>query len=120
MMRYIRYAFLLVLAVVLVTIAFANRDPVTLRLLPDDLERFWPVGRVLTLPLFIVIFAALAAGVVLGFVWEWLRAHATRAEASRQRREKDRLQREVARIKGSPADKSDEVLQILDGSRGAR
>ena len=119
-MRYIRYAFLLVLALVLITIAFANREMVTLRRLPDEFARFWDFGRVVTLPLFIVIFAAIVAGVVLGFVWEWLRAHTVRAEASRQRRERDRLAREVDRLKGTPADKSDVVLQILDGSPAAR
>jgi len=36
-MRYIRYAFLLLLAVVLVTIALANRQIVSVHMLPEQL-----------------------------------------------------------------------------------
>lgn len=114
-MRYIRYAFLLGLGLVLVTIAFANRDPVTLRLLPDDLADYLPWGRVVELPLFLVIFGAVIAGVAIGFVWEWLREYKYRAAAERRGREARKLQREVARIKGTEADKGDEILALLDG-----
>ena len=116
-MRYIRYAFLLALGLILVTIAFANRELVTLRLMPDDLDRFWPVGRVVTMPLFLVIFGAIVLGVALGFVWEWLREHHIRAEAGRDRREKDQLRREVDRLKGG-AEGPDEILRLLDNGAG--
>lgn len=120
-MRYLRYAFLLILTVLLIVIAFANRDPVTLRLLPDDLDRFWSFGRVLELPLFLVIFAAIVAGVVIGFIWEWLREHRIRADGARAAREKVRLEREIGRLKGSQPDNSgDEVLRLLDGAGGRR
>ncbi|MCR8722824.1 LapA family protein [Frigidibacter sp. ROC022] len=114
-MRYIRYAFLLGLGLVLVTIAFANRDPVTLRLMPDDLAGLLPWGRVIELPLFLVIFGAIIAGVAIGFVWEWLREHKYRATADRKSREAVKLKREVERIKGTEADKGDEILALLDG-----
>jgi uncharacterized integral membrane protein len=118
-MRYIRYGFLLALGLILVTLAFANREPVTLRLLPDDLERFWSWGRVVTLPLFLVIFGAIIAGVALGFVWEWMREYRIRADAGRVRREKDALRREVDRLKGSP-DGPDEILRLLEKSGAGR
>lgn len=114
MLRYIRYAILLVLTVVLVIVAFANREWVSLRLLPDEMDTFWPVGRVVELPLFVVILAAVAVGVVLGFTWEWLREHRYRAAASHERRAKEKLAREVEKVKGN---QGDEVLKLLDGSR---
>lgn len=113
-MKYIRYAFLAALALVLVIIAFANREPVTLRLLPDEFAGLLPWGRVIELPLFLVIFGAIVAGAAIGFVWEWLREHRYRAAADRRGREAARLKREVAKIKGTPADKGDEVLALLD------
>jgi uncharacterized integral membrane protein len=119
-MRYIRYAFLLALALVLVTVAFANRELVTLRLLPDDLDRFWQVGRIVTLPLFVVIFGSIIAGVALGFVWEWMREHHIRAEASRDRREKEHLKREVSRLKGAGPESTDEILRLLDDGAARR
>lgn len=117
-MRYIRYIFLVILALVLVIIAFANREPVTLRLLPDEFARFLPWGRVVELPLFIVIFGAIVVGVAIGFFWEWLREHKYRAAASRRGREAAKLKREVSRIKGTDADKGDEVLALLDRPAG--
>jgi len=113
-MRYIRLAFLASLALVLIVVAFANRDPVTLRLLPDEIDRFWSVGRALTLPLFLVIFGAIVLGVMLGFVWEWLREHKYRADAEHERRERERLSREVNRLKGASAEGQDEILRLLE------
>lgn len=113
-MRYLRFAFLLALALVLVTVAFANRDPVTLRLLPEDVARHVPWGWSISLPLFLVIFAAIVFGVALGFVWEWLREHHLRAEAARDRREKERLRSEVDRLRGTAAESDDDILRLLD------
>ena len=116
-MRYIRYAFLGALAVALISVAMANRGSVELRLLPDELATPLGLGWSVELPLFLVIFAAIIAGLLLGFVWEWLREHKHRAEASRKKGEVQQLKREVSRLKGSGAGKpgeADEVLALLD------
>lgn len=118
-MRYIRYAFLAVIAVAMITVALANRGSVTLNLLPQglaDLIRFPAEANSITLPLFVVIFAGIVAGLLLGFVWEWLREHKYRAEAASQRRENARLNREVAKIKTDKAE-GDDVLALLDEAR---
>lgn len=115
-MRYIRYAILAIIAVVLITVALANREMVTLNLLPQglaDLLRFPEASNAITLPLFVVIFAGILGGLFIGFVWEWLREHKHRAEAVRQRREKDVLAREVAKIKTDKT-KGDDVLALLE------
>lgn len=113
-MRYIRYAFLAAIAVVLITVALANRGFVTLHLLPEELSGFLGYSWTLSLPLFIVIFIGVIAGILIGFVWEWLREHRQRAEAAAHKRERDRLAREVERLKGPRAEKSDDVLALLD------
>lgn len=112
-MRYIRYAFLAVLAVCLVTLALANSGPVTLNLLPEELSALTGLGRSLSLPLFVVIFGGIVAGLMIGFVWEWLREHKYRAEAAQQRRERERLEREVVRARKDAAG-GDEVLALLE------
>ena len=58
-MRYIRYAFLGTLGAVLVAVALANRDIVTLTLLPQALGDLIGVNMSISLPLFVVIFGAL-------------------------------------------------------------
>ena len=45
--------------------------------------------------LFLVIFAGIVAGLLIGFVWEWLREHRFRSTAARERRERERLEREI-------------------------
>ncbi|MBW6418614.1 lipopolysaccharide assembly LapA domain-containing protein [Celeribacter sp. PS-C1] len=114
-MRYIRYAFLAALAVVLVTVAIANRDMVTLNLLPADLAVLSGVSLSISLPLFVVIFGAIVAGLLIGFVWEWMREYKHRSAASTHKREKEQLAREVSKLKTDKAKKEgDEVLALLE------
>ncbi|ATG49097.1 DUF1049 domain-containing protein [Celeribacter ethanolicus] len=114
-MRYIRYAFLGALAVVLVTMALANRDVVTLYLLPGELATLSGISLSIQLPLFVVIFGAILAGLLIGFVWEWMREYKHRSAASTHKREKEQLAREVDKLKVDKAKKEgDEVLALLE------
>lgn len=114
-MRYIRYAFLAALAVVLVTVAIANRDVVTLNLLPAELATLSGVTLSVSLPLFVVIFGAIIAGLLIGFVWEWIREYKHRSAASTHKREKEKLAREVSKLKTDKAkNDGDEVLALLE------
>jgi len=68
-MRYIRYAILAVIAICLVTVAMANREPVTLNLLPVGLADLigYPADlNTLTMPLFVDIFGGIIAGLFWG------------------------------------------------------
>jgi uncharacterized integral membrane protein len=71
---------LIVLALVLVALAVANRQLVTVSLDPFDQA---DPALVLTLPLYLVIFALLIGGVVLGGCAAWLRQSGWRARARR-------------------------------------
>jgi len=116
-MRYIRYAFLAILAIVLISVAMANRGFVTLNLLPAALADLTGFGWSISLPLYVVIFAGIAAGVLIGFVWEWLREYKYRAAGSQVKRELKKTEREMRRIKGRDGKPQDEVLDILDEAR---
>jgi NhaP-type Na+/H+ or K+/H+ antiporter len=113
-MRYIRYAFLGALGLVLISVALANRGLVTLKLLPDALSDLLGMNHTIDLPLFVVIFGGIAGGLMIGFVWEWLREHKQRRQASVQARETRRLEREVTRLKGEKHQGKDDVLALLD------
>jgi lipopolysaccharide assembly protein A len=119
-MRFLRYLFLAVLAICLLIVALANREPVTLNLLPGELATFAGANASVSLPLFLVIFGGIVAGVVIGFVWEWLREHKHRAEAVTQRREREKLEREVTRLKAAAERQTDDVLALLESGSGAR
>lgn len=114
MIRYLRYVFLAVLAVVLMTVALANRDLVTLSALPEGLATLLGLGWQIEVPLFIVIFASIAAGLLIGFVWEWLREYKHRRVASTKTREAARLERELAAMRDAKGQPEDDVLALLD------
>ena len=113
-MRYLRYGFLAILALVLVSVAMANRDPVTLRLLTDDMAGLVGLQNSVTLPLFLVIFIGIVAGILIGFVWEWFREHKQRVVANVNRKDKERLEREVRRLKKADPVQEDDVLALLE------
>lgn len=114
MIRSLRYLFLAALGLVLLTVALANRAPVTVRALPEDLAAFSGLHWQMELPLFAVIFGGIVAGLMIGFVWEWFREHKHRAAASQKAREVSRLERELAVMKDSQSVPKDEVLALLD------
>ena len=119
MLRYLRFLFLGLTAVVLVFLALANRAPVTVRLLPEEMGAMLGRGQGWNLPLFLVIFLSIAAGVLIGFVWEWFREMRIRGAAKTQGKRVERLERELAVLKDSHSvPPADEVLAILD--EGAR
>ncbi len=113
-MRYIRYGILAALAIVMVIIAIANRGPITLRLLPEELSGLFGFSWETTAPVFVVLLVAVMFGVVLGFVWEWVREHKYRRDAVVERNTRQQLEREIETT-GRPAKAGDDVLALLEG-----
>lgn len=113
-MRYIRYFFLLAVGLVLFIVALANRGAVTLRIVPEDAARLLPFPNAWEVPLFVVLFGGIVAGLLIGFVWEYIREHRIRAEAAARRREAAELKREVEKLKQDKPGAKDDVLALLE------
>lgn len=114
MIRFLRLAFLASLALILIALALANGEGVTLRVLPPEAGAFMGLSWAVQLPLYLVIFAALLAGLALGFVWEWLRERRIRVDHARTTRKAAHLEREVDRLKARNEGPKDEVLALLE------
>lgn len=112
-MSYLKAGFLAILAIVLVTISIANREPVTFSLLPADLSGLMGFSWAITLPLYLIIFVAIGSGILIGFVWEWMREYHFRSSARNERRQRQRLEKQVRDLKVDEA-KGDDVLAILE------
>jgi uncharacterized integral membrane protein len=118
--RAIKYLFLALVAIALMILALANRGPVTLTLLPQELALWSGVEIAVELPLFLVILGGVVTGVLVGFVWEWLREHRHRSAARHNRREAQKLEQEVRTLKGRRDEGRDEILALVDDSGTAR
>ena len=115
MMAYLKYGFTALIALILVTVALANRSIVTVQLLPEALASILGFNFNVTLPLFLILALAVGTGLLLGFIWEWFREHAYRAEAARLRRKNDEMRDELERVRQRlPHSGKDEVLALVD------
>lgn len=113
-MRFVRYAILAIIAIALIIIALANREPVSLRLVPAELGRWVGLDFAVQLPVFIAILAGVMIGLLLGFVWEWIREMRIRAEANQQKRENRALKGEVNALKKQVQTEGDDILALID------
>ncbi len=118
-MKLIKLAFWAIIAICLVIVGMANRGMVTLRAMPEALAELVGMSPDIELPLFMVILIGVGVGLLVGFIWEWLREYKFRSQASRKQREVVRLEREVGRLKSEKNEGKDDVLALLDDS-GAR
>ncbi|MCX7288591.1 MAG: LapA family protein [Rhodobacterales bacterium] len=118
MIRSVRLLLLGVTGLLLLVVALANRAPVTIRFLSDDLAALTGFSWSAEVPLFLVIFAGIVAGVLIGFVWEWLREARIRGTATTKAREVVRLERELAALRAETSGPKDEVLALLELPKG--
>jgi uncharacterized integral membrane protein len=109
--RTLKLVALCLILLVIVVLAVANREPVTLHLLPEGMSRLAPVSR--QVPLFIVILLSIVAGIVVGYLFEWLREHKHRRRASQKAREAAELNRQVDRLRRQSGKPEDDVLALL-------
>lgn len=114
-LRYIKIALLALIAIALVVVALANNTLVTLRLLPPDLATFIGTNVEMRLPLFLVILGGVVTGLLIGFIWEWLREHRYRAAA--RRAERDMTRQQAAK---PGAARKDELEALIDDTETAR
>lgn len=119
-MRAIRLFLLFLLAIVLIFIALANRDLITVSLLPGGLAPVFGGQWSMTMPVFLALFLAMIFGLIVGLVWEWLREAGHRAEARARAQQIERLSRELDALRRARPDAppparapEDEVLAIL-------
>ena len=110
-MRTLKLILLGLILLGIVLLALANREPVTLHLLPEGMARLMPAS--VRLPLFVVSLLSIVVGMVIGYLFEWLREHKHRRRASAKAREAAQLNREVDRLRKQTGKGEDDVLALL-------
>jgi len=114
-MRTIKLIFLALILIGIVILSLANREPVTVNLLPAGMARILDgtMPNAYQIPLFIVSLASIVVGLVIGYILEWLREHRHRRRAKEKAREAASLNREVDRLKRKSGSGDDDVLALL-------
>ncbi|MGA0596402.1 lipopolysaccharide assembly protein LapA domain-containing protein [Enterovirga sp. CN4-39] len=98
MLGFLKALILLPIAILVVLLAVANRAPVVLSF--DPFAKGQPELSI-TLPLFALILASVAIGVVLGGVGSWLASGRQRRERRVSAREINRLKAEADRLRAT-------------------
>lgn len=111
-MRYIKYALLAIITIAILVVSLANREMVSLVLLPETVAQPLGFNASINLPLFIVIFISVAAGLLLGIIMEWIREYRFRAEGARTKKELRRAHKELK--SETPKDPAREILDLVE------
>jgi uncharacterized integral membrane protein len=110
-MRTVKIILLALILVIIVVLSLANRGIVTLNLLPEGMASLMPVS--VQVPLFVVSLVSILVGMVIGYLFEWLREHKHRRRAVHKTREAARLGREVDHLRKTSGKPDDEVLALI-------
>ncbi len=108
--RLVGWFVLVPLCLLLIAFALANRQLVTVNLNPVATAPEADAAAGYGVPLFLVIYAVLLVGVLLGGVATWFAQGHHRTEKRRWRRESERLTVDLAAARRAPAVYSDEDL----------
>ena len=111
-MRTIKLILIALILIAIVVLSVANREMVTLKLLPDGLSGVLDLS--IQLPLFVVGLLFLVLGMVIGYFFEWMREHKHRRRAKANAREAERLRSERDRLRRQTGRADDDVLAILN------
>ena len=113
-MRFIKLVILAILLIGIVLVAVANRAAVTVQLLPEQLAGMVSFPTQYTLPLYVILILAIAVGLLIGYILEWLRERKHRRAVGQTKREVSRLESEVANLRKKTGEGEDDVLALLN------
>ena len=88
-------------------------ENVTLYFLPENLASLFKIKTAANVPLFIVFFSGIFIGLVIGFVWEWLREYKFRVTANNYQKRLFKAETELSELHAKE-NKKDDVLTLLE------
>ena len=81
--------------------------------MPENLSSLLGIKIVVGIPLFLVFFSGIFIGLVIGFVWEWLREYKFRVKATLNEKKLSRAETELSEMHAKD-NKGDDVLTLLE------
>lgn len=115
MLRTIKLFILAIILIALILIGVANRDTISVKMLPDGLADLVPFATTTPpLPIFVIIAASIAIGLLLGYIIEYLRESKHRRLAAAKSREASQLKGKVRDLQKKTGETDDDVLALLN------
>ena len=112
MLRTIKIAVLCILMLGIVVLALANRQLVTVKILPEGLDQIYPAS--FEIPLYAVSILSILVGLLIGYILEYLREHRFRKTANQKTRQVAKLEREVSTLKKQNLTEEEQILELLN------
>ena len=85
-----------------------------IRILPSELEGFLGGGMIFSIPIFVLFLCGVIFGLLVGFVWEWIREMKHRSASSRKSKELAKVENELSQLKRESGQNEDEILLLLN------
>lgn len=106
MVRFLSLLVFCIIGILIVSFAVANRTDVLIGF--DPFNPAVPWTRPLEIPLYWVMFASVAAGIILGGIADWLGQSKWRRRAREHRRENEKLKKDLDALRKKLADQEPE------------
>ena len=113
-MRFLRATIFIAIALVLVVLGLANRQLVTLKLLPFETDLLFGRDFIIQMPLFVVILIGVLLGLLIGLLWEYLREGKYRRAMTKNARALQSAQQELQQVKKPTHSDKDDILALLE------
>ena len=115
MFRLLKQIILGIILIAIVMVALANREMTTVQLIPEPLvPLFGGTNYSVTLPLFVSLLAAIGVGLLVGYLFEWIRERKHRRAVVQRERQVSRLESEVEKLRRKTGEGEDDVLALLN------
>ena len=85
-----------------------------IRILPSELEGFFGGGMIFSIPIFVLFLCGVIFGLLVGFVWEWIREMKHRSASSRKSKELAKVENELSQLKRESGQNEDEIMLLLN------
>ena len=85
-----------------------------IRILPSELEGFLGGGMIFSIPIFVLFLCGVIFGLLVGFVWEWIREMKHRSASSRKSKELAKGENELSQLKRESGQNVDEIMLLLN------
>ena len=113
-MNYLKFLIWTLVGLILILFALSNNQTVEIHVLPDSFGGSSGLEANYSLPLFVILYAILTLGLILGILFEFLRERKHRVNLKQAHKDIKLLQSEMEKLKSSNLGSDSEILNLID------